>query len=118
MGGASEMLTGSLGIDKEIVDSLLKYLPLTILYLILFSGVGGLMMMVLMALSLHIYYNEEYQQFQSMMIVMLIGFYGAMFGPMFGHGNLFVRIMSYIPFFSPMMVLVFIYQEVLLGGTD
>ncbi|NMA05819.1 MAG: ABC transporter permease [Acholeplasmataceae bacterium] len=106
MGGASEMLTGSLGIDKEIVDSLLKYLPLTILYLILFSGVGGLMMMVLMAFVAAISTtNEEYQQFQSpMMIVMLIGFYGAMFGPMFGHGNLFVRIMSYIPFFSPMMV--------------
>ena len=39
-----------------------------------------------------------------MMIVMLVGFYGAMFGPMFGHGNLFVRIMAYIPLFSPLMV--------------
>ncbi len=105
-GSASEMLTGSLGLDKEIVDSLLKYLPLTIVYLILFSGLGGLMMMVLMAFVAAISTtNEEYQQFQSpMMIVMLIGFYGAMFGPMFGHGNLFVRIMAYIPFFSPLMV--------------
>ncbi len=106
MGSISEVLTGSLGLDKEIVDALLKYLPLTIVYLILFSGLGGLMMMVLMAFVASISTtNEEYQQFQSpMMIVMLIGFYGAMFGPMFGQGNLFVRIMAYIPFFSPLMV--------------
>ena len=47
--------------------------------------------------------NEDFQQFQSpLMILMLVGFYGALFGTMAGP-NIVVKILGYIPFFSPFM---------------
>lgn len=101
-----EMLTGSLGLDITVVESLLAYLPLTILYLVLFSGFGGLLLMVIMAFVASVSTtNEEYQQFQSpLMFVLLIGFYGGMFGTMLGSANSFIKVMAYIPVFSPFMV--------------
>lgn len=104
--GMNDLLTGSLGLSPDIIESLMKYLPLTILYIILFSGVGGLLMMVVMAFVASISTNnEEYQQFQSpMMFIILIGFYGGMFGTLFGSTNIFIKIMAYIPVFSPFMV--------------
>lgn len=104
--GMNDLLTGSLGLDPTVIEGLMTYLPLTVVYLILFSGLGGMLMMVIMAFVASVSTsNEEYQQFQSpMMFVILIGFYGGMFGTMFGSTNIFIKTMAYIPVFSPFMV--------------
>ena len=104
--GAGDLLTNALGLDITIINSLISYLPLTIIYLILFGGFGGLLLMVIMAFVASVSTtNEEYQQFQSpMMFIVLIGFYGGMFGTMLGSANIFIKVMAYIPLFSPFMV--------------
>lgn len=97
-------LSQGLGIPIGDVQEILRLLPLAIIFIILFAGLGGLLFMVIMAFLASISNsNEDYQTFQSpLMILMLGGFYGAIFGSMAGP-NLFVKILGYIPFFSPFM---------------
>ena len=48
--------------------------------------------------------QEDYQQFQTPLMLILLGsFYVALFGSMSGGGT-FIKVMSYIPLVSPMLV--------------
>lgn len=100
------MLGSTMGFDQAMIDGLIKYLPLTLLFVVLFAGCGSLLLMIIMAFVAAISNsNEEYQQFQSpLMFIILIGFYGSFFGVLFQEGNLLIKIMAYIPVFSPFMV--------------
>jgi len=103
--GLSDTIALSYGIDNATMDNIMKQLPLTVFFFIGFTGLGGLLYMVVMGFVASISNsNEEYGQFQTpLMMIMLAGFYAAMFGTMFGDVNIIIKIMAYIPVFSPFM---------------
>lgn len=91
--------------DSTIISDVLGVLPQAVVVMLLFTIIGGLMYMIIMAVLASMSTTmEDFQQFQSpMMIVMMIGFYGAIFS--FSAGpNLFLKILAYIPLFAPTLV--------------
>ena len=91
--------------------SLLDYLgqilpnwPILLLMTILFIVVGTLFYLVVAALFASMAVTQEdYQQFQSPLMLMLLGgFYIGIFAPMAG-GEGFMRIMAFVPIFAPMV---------------
>lgn len=103
--GLSDTIALSYGIDNATMDNIMKQLPLTVFFFIGFTGLGGLLYMIVMGFVASISNsNEDYGQFQTpLMMLMLGGFYAAMFGTMFGDTNIIIKIMAYIPVFSPFM---------------
>ncbi|MCK9427076.1 MAG: ABC transporter permease [Acholeplasmataceae bacterium] len=103
-GSLNQILASNFGLDVSDMKEILTYLPLALFFFLAFAGLGGLLFMVIMAFIAAISNsNEDFQQFQSpLMILMLVGFYGALFGTMAGP-NIVVKILGYIPFFSPFM---------------
>lgn len=101
----SELIGQLTSTDSSIISDVLSVLPQTILVMLLFTVVGGLMYMIVMAVLASMSTTmEDFQQFQSpMMIVMLIGFYAAIFSFTTGP-SLFIKILGYIPLFSPTLV--------------
>jgi ABC-2 type transport system permease protein len=91
--------------------SLLDYLgqilpnwPILLLMTILFIIVGTLFYLVVAALFASMAVTQEdYQQFQSPLMLMLLGgFYIGIFAPMAG-GEGFMKIMAFVPIFAPMV---------------
>lgn len=103
--GLTDTIALSYGIDNITMANIMKQLPLTIFFFIGFTGLGGLLYMIVMGFVASISNsNEDYGQFQTpLMMLMLGGFYAAMFGTMFGDTNIVIKIMAYIPVFSPFM---------------
>lgn len=104
-GSLNDLIASSGGfLPQEEINNMVKLIPLAIIYFIGFAGLGGLLFMVIMAFIAAISNsNEDFQQFQSpLMFLMLGGFYGGLFGTMAGT-NVVVKILGYIPFFSPFM---------------
>lgn len=103
--GLTDTIALSYGIDNVTMANIMKQLPLTIFFFIGFTGLGGLLYMIVMGFVASISNsNEDYGQFQTpLMMLMLGGFYAAMFGTMFGDTNIVIKIMAYIPVFSPFM---------------
>lgn len=94
----------SFGIDAQIISSVLSKLPMTIVSVLLFILVGYTLYLVMIAvLSAMANSMEDYQSFQApIMILLLLSFYIAIFGIQFD-GSTFMKIMGYIPFFSPIL---------------
>lgn len=91
--------------------SLLQYLgglmpnwPVLLLMTVLFMVLGTLFYLVIAALFASMAVTQEdYQQFQSPLMLMLLGgFYIGIFAPMAG-GESFMRIMAFVPIFAPMV---------------
>jgi len=103
--GLTDTIAVSYGIDSSTMSTIMGQLPLTIFFFIGFTGLGGLLYMIVMGFVASISNsNEEYGQFQTpLMMIMLAGFYAAMFGTMFGDVNIIIKIMAYVPVFSPFM---------------
>lgn len=92
-------------------SSLIAYLgeifpnwPLILLFTLLFMVIGTLFYLVLAALFASMATTQEdYQQFQSPLMLMLVaGFYITIFAPMAG-GDTFMKIASFIPIFTPIV---------------
>jgi len=92
-------------------ESLFAYLaeiipnwPIVLIMALLFMLVGTLFYLVVAALFASMAVTQEdYQQFQSPLMLMLLGgFYIGMFAPMAG-GDTFMRIMAFVPIFTPMV---------------
>lgn len=91
--------------------NLLKFLgemipnwPVVLIFTLGFIIVGTLLYLVIAALFASMATTQEdYQQFQTpMMLILLSGFYIGMFAPMVG-GYGFMRIMTFVPIFTPML---------------
>lgn len=91
--------------------SLLDYLgqilpnwPILLLMTVLFIIVGTLFYLVIAALFASMAVTQEdYQQFQSPLMLMLLGgFYIGIFAPIAG-GDSFMKIMAFVPIFAPMV---------------
>ncbi|MDY0074358.1 MAG: ABC transporter permease [Acholeplasmataceae bacterium] len=91
--------------------SLLDYLatilpnwPILLLMTVLFIVIGTLFYLVVAALFASMAVTQEdYQQFQSPLMLMLLGgFYIGIFAPM-ANGEGFMRIMAFVPIFAPMV---------------
>lgn len=87
------------------LDNIISMIPGMIGMTILFIIAGFLFYLVLMAICSSMATSmEDYQQFQTpVMLVLLVGFYTALFGSMTAQGSTFIKIMAYIPFFSPLI---------------
>ncbi|MDO9628950.1 MAG: ABC transporter permease [Acholeplasmataceae bacterium] len=92
-------------------ESLFAYLaeiipnwPIVLIMALLFMLVGTLFYLVVAALFASMAVTQEdYQQFQSpLMLMLLAGFYIGMFAPMAG-GDTFMKIMAFVPIFAPMV---------------
>lgn len=92
-------------------SSLIAYLgdifpnwPLILMFTLLFMIIGTLFYLVLAALFASMATTQEdYQQFQSPLMLMLVaGFYITIFAPMAG-GESFMKIMSFVPIFTPIV---------------
>lgn len=98
-------LTG--GIDPHLLTYLSEFLPnwrVVIAIVLLFVIVGTLFYLVIAALFASMAVTQEdYQQFQSPLMLMLLGgFYIGIFAPMAG-GEGFMKIMAFVPMFTPMV---------------
>lgn len=93
-----------LGITSNIMSHILAKLPVTIITLLLFILVGYTMYLVLTAvLSSMATSMDNFQSYQTpVMLLLLVGFYAAIFGIQFD-GAVFLKILGYIPFFSPIL---------------
>ncbi|HOI84862.1 MAG TPA: ABC transporter permease [Acholeplasmataceae bacterium] len=92
-------------------ESLLGYLgellpnwPILIIFTMLFIVVGTLFYLVIAAIFASMAVTQEdYQQFQSPLMLMLLGgFYIGIFAPM-ANGDGFMRVMAFVPIFAPMV---------------
>lgn len=107
-GGANESIDSGvmaqLGITSNIMSHILAKLPVTIITLLLFILVGYTMYLVLTAvLSSMATSMDNFQSYQTpVMLLLLVGFYAAIFGIQFD-GAVFLKILGYIPFFSPIL---------------
>lgn len=105
-------LSGASGLtDTPDGNTLLAYvaelLPnwrMLLVLALLFVVVGTLFYLVIAALFASMAVTQEdYQQFQSPLMFMLLGgFYIAIFAPM-ANGAIFLKIMSFVPFFAPIV---------------
>lgn len=101
---SSGMMTGQ---EFDIIAFMIEIMPnwpvvlaMTLLFLIF----GTLLYLVIAALFASMAVTQEdYQQFQTpLMLTLLMSFYAAMFAPMAGAETL-IRVLNYIPIFSPML---------------
>lgn len=92
-------------------ESLFAYLaeimpnwPIVLIMTLLFMLIGTLFYLVVAALFASMAVTQEdYQQFQSPLMLMLLGgFYIGIFAPMAG-GDTFMKIMAFVPIFTPMV---------------
>lgn len=92
-------------------ESLLGYLgellpnwPILIVFTMLFIVVGTLFYLVIAAIFASMAVTQEdYQQFQSPLMLMLLGgFYIGIFAPL-ANGDGFMRVMAFVPIFAPMV---------------
>jgi len=104
-------------------SSLIAYLgeifpnwPLILMFTLLFMVIGTLFYLVLAALFASMATTQEdYQQFQSPLMLMLVaGFYITIFAPMAG-GESFMKIMSFVPIFTPIVAPVAYASGVMTG---
>ena len=104
--------------------SLLDYLavimpnwPMILVMALLFMVLGTLVYLVIAAVFASMAVTQEdYQQFQSpLMLMLLAGFYIGIFAPMAG-GDSFMRIMAFVPIFTPMVAPVAIASGVMTIG--
>lgn len=104
-------------------SSLIAYLgevfpnwPLILMFTLSFMIIGTLFYLVLAALFASMATTQEdYQQFQSPLMLMLVaGFYITIFAPMAG-GETFLKIMSFIPIFTPIVAPVAYASGVMTG---
>lgn len=103
--GSSDALTGGSTVNLlQFVADLIPNWPVVIVVTLLFMIFGTLLFLVIAALFASMAVTQEdYQQFQTPLMLILLGsFYVAMFGSMAGGGT-FIKIMSYIPIVSPML---------------
>lgn len=95
------------GGDMNLLSYLAEIMPnwpAVLVIALLFMVIGTLLYLVIAALFASMAVTQEdYQLFQTpLMLILLASFYAAMFGPM-GGANTFVRILSYIPIVAPML---------------
>lgn len=107
----NQQLSGSTGMPGGPEVHLLKYVadlfpnwPIVVLFSVLFMIIGTLFYLVIAALFASMAVTQEdYQQFQSPLMLMLLGgFYIGIFAPMAG-GSGFMKIMSFVPIFTPIL---------------
>ena len=105
-------------------ESLFAYLaeimpnwPVILIMTLLFMIVGTLFYLVVAALFASMAVTQEdYQQFQSPLMLMLLGgFYIGIFAPMAG-GDMFMKIMAFVPIFTPMVAPIALASGVLSIG--
>lgn len=86
------------------VAEILPNWPVALTITVFFMIFGTLLYLVIAALFASMAVTQEdYQQFQTPLMLILLGsFYAAMFGPMAG-ANTFVKVLSFIPFVAPML---------------
>lgn len=104
--GSSDAIAGGSTVNLlEFVAELIPNWPVVIVITLLFMVVGTLLFLVIAALFASMAVTQEdYQQFQTPLMLILLGsFYVALFGSMSGGGT-FIKVMSYIPLVSPMLV--------------
>jgi ABC-2 type transport system permease protein len=91
--------------DSGIISSVLNALPLALFITLIFMIVGGLFFMIFMATLASMSTSmEDFQSFQSpFMFTMLIGFYASIFSMYMGD-SIVLKILGYIPLFSPIVV--------------
>jgi ABC-2 type transport system permease protein len=91
--------------DSSIISSVLNALPLALFVTLIFMIVGGLFFMIFMATLASMSTSmEDFQSFQSpFMFTMLIGFYASIFSMYMGD-SIVLKILGYIPLFSPIVV--------------
>lgn len=88
----------------EYLGEILPNWPILLLMTILFIIVGTLFYLVIAALFASMAVTQEdYQQFQSPLMLMLLGgFYIGIFAPLAG-GEGFMKVMAFVPIFAPMV---------------
>lgn len=91
--------------DSSIIASVFNALPMALFITLIFMIIGGLFFMIFMATLASMSTSmEDFQSFQSpFMFTMLIGFYAAIFSMYMGD-SIFLKILAYIPLFSPIIV--------------
>lgn len=100
---AINLPTGQTSLLGYLADILPNW-PVLLLMTMLFMVLGTLFYLVIAALFASMAVTQEdYQQFQSPLMLMLLGgFYIGIFAPMAG-GESFMRIMAFVPIFAPMV---------------
>ncbi|MDY0294240.1 MAG: ABC transporter permease [Acholeplasmataceae bacterium] len=88
----------------EYLGEILPNWPILLLMTVLFIIVGTLFYLVIAALFASMAVTQEdYQQFQSPLMLMLLGgFYIGIFAPLAG-GEGFMKVMAFVPIFAPMV---------------
>lgn len=101
---AGATLGGPEGSLLLYVAELLPNWPVVLTVAVFFMIIGTLLYLVIAALFASMAVTQEdYQQFQTpLMLVLLASFYAALFGPMAG-ANGFVKVLSFIPLVAPML---------------
>jgi len=105
-------VTRNIGMDlpmdqASLLNFLAEIIPnwqITLLMTLLFMVAGTLLFLVIAALFASMATTQEdYQQFQTPLMLLLVGgFYIGIFSPMFG-GDMFMKIMSFVPLFTPIV---------------
>jgi len=90
--------------DAQIIKDVLEALPMALVWTLLFTVVGGLFFMIFMATLASMSTSmEDFQSFQSpFMMVMMIGFYAAIFSVYLGD-SIVLKVIGYIPLFAPIV---------------
>jgi ABC-2 type transport system permease protein len=107
IGNASSSLVGS-GLDQgSLLSALTDILPnwqMVLVVILLFMFTGTLFYLLIASLfAAMATTQEDYQQFQSpLMLILVGGFYIGIFAPLAG-GDGLMRVMSYVPIFTPMV---------------
>ena len=101
----SELIGMLTDTDSSIIASVFNALPMALAITLIFMIVGGLFFMIFMATLASMSTSmEDFQSFQSpFMFTMLIGFYAAIFSIYLGD-SVFLKVLAYIPLFSPIVV--------------
>lgn len=91
--------------DSDIIANVLSALPMALFITLIFMIIGGLFFMIFMATLASMSTSmEDFQSFQSpFMFTMLIGFYASIFSMYMGD-SIVLKILGYIPLFSPIVV--------------
>jgi len=120
IGGATSNLSG-VNLPSGEATSLLAFLadlmpnwPMVLFISLLFMVVGTLFYLVVAALFASMAVTQEdYQQFQSPLMIMLVGgFYIGIFAPLAG-GYGFMKVMAFVPIFTPIVAPVALASGVL-----
>lgn len=107
IGSASSSIAGT-GLDQgSLLTALTEILPnwqMVLVVILLFMFTGTLFYLLIASLfAAMATTQEDYQQFQSpLMLILVGGFYIGIFAPLAG-GDGLMRVMSYVPIFTPMV---------------